>query len=112
MDDDGPRRQTLTPGERSLRARAAAYAMHANGGTNTGPAFAARLRRLEDQVDPGHELPPEERARRTRLAMKAQMAALSLKSLRARSKNKKTTAALGSPAVVRPEVGRGHTPTT
>ena len=58
--------------------------MHSRGGTNTAPAFAARMARLEDLVDPDRNLPPEERARRAHLALKAQMAALGLKASRSR----------------------------
>jgi len=77
---------TLTPAERRVRARVAAFAMHAQGGTNTAPAFAARMRRLEDQVDPERRLPPDERARRVRQALRSQMAALSLRSMRVKNK--------------------------
>jgi hypothetical protein len=40
----------LTASQRSLRARAAAFAMHAQGRTNTGPAIAAQITRFEHQV--------------------------------------------------------------
>lgn len=58
--------------------------MHARGSTNTGPAFAARMRHLEDRVDPDRTLPADERARRAEHALRAQMSALSLKASRAR----------------------------
>jgi hypothetical protein len=97
---------SLTAAERSLRARAAAHALHAQGGTSTKAGTAAFLARFERQVDPAGTLAPDERARRAEHALKAHMSALALKASRARSKNKKTTAALGRPAVVTPEVRR------
>lgn len=77
----------LTPAQRKIRARIAALAMHAQGGTNTRPAYAARVAKLEAQVDPSGSLTPDERARRVRLAMSAEMSRLSLKSSRARSRH-------------------------
>jgi hypothetical protein len=76
----------LSPEQRRLRARAAAYALHAQGGTNTRSAYAARIRKLEDRVDPDRALTVAERARRVDFAMRADMAALALKSSRARRK--------------------------
>jgi len=78
----------LTPQQRSLRARLAAYAMHAQGKTNTGPATIAHLARFERQVDPDGSLPPDERQRRARHALKSYMAALALKASRSRSRAK------------------------
>lgn len=75
---------SLSPAERRLRARVAAYALHAQGGTNTTPAFNARMRRLEDRVDPDRVLLPEERARRVQLQLRSDMSALALKASRAR----------------------------
>ena len=40
----------LSPAERSQRARHAALSVHARGRTNTGPARAAQLALLEQQV--------------------------------------------------------------
>ena len=77
----------LSPTERRLRARAAAFALHAQGGTTTTAAFAARMRKLETQVDPDGSLTPDERARRVRLALRSQMATLSLKASRARGRH-------------------------
>ena len=75
---------TLTPSQRTLRARAAAYALHAQGKTNTGPATVAQLARFERQVDPDGALPPDERARRAEYARKSYMTNLCLKASRAR----------------------------
>ena len=74
----------LTPGERSLRARIAAHALHAKGGTSTAAGTAAFLGRFDRQVDPDGTLPPDERARRAAHARKSYMSTLSLKASRAR----------------------------
>ena len=76
----------LSPAQRSLRARAAAHALHAMGGTSTKAGTAAFLARFERQVDPDRLLTPEERARRAEHARKAYMATLALKASRARSR--------------------------
>lgn len=76
---------TLTPEQRSLRARAGAYALHAQGGTSTRAATAAFLSRFDREVDPAGTLPPDERARRAKFARKAYFAKLALASSRARS---------------------------
>ena len=78
----------LTPNQRTLRARIAAYALHAQGGTSTKSATSAFLARFDAQVDPDSTLTPEERARRAEHARKAYMATLALRSSRARSKKK------------------------
>lgn len=77
---------TLTPEQRSLRARLAAYAMHAQGKTRTGPATEARLRKFETQIDPASQLSPAERRRRALLARRSYMLALSLKASRSHGK--------------------------
>lgn len=74
----------LTPSERRLRARLAALSQHAQGRTNTAAASAAFLSRFEAEVDPTGSLPPEERARRAKLALRAHMARLALISARKR----------------------------
>jgi hypothetical protein len=84
--DGDPVALSLSASERTLRARAAAHALHASGRTNTGPATVAQLSRFERQVDPDGTLPPDERARRARHALIAYMSSLSLKASRARSK--------------------------
>ena len=83
-DDDWPV-LTLTPQQRSLRARQAAIAMHVAGRTNTGPATKAFLDRWERQVDPDGILAPDERARRARMALRAHMLRLAYRSSRARA---------------------------
>jgi hypothetical protein len=75
-----------TPELRSIRARIAAHHLHAQGGTNTGPARAAFLDRFERQVDPDGVLNPEERARRAAHAKTAYFTALALRSAKARRK--------------------------
>src|SRR5271157_2378666 len=77
---------SLTPEQRTLRARIAAHALHAQGGTNTKAATAAFLTRFDRQVDPDAVLPPDERARRAEHARRTYMAALSLKASRARTR--------------------------
>lgn len=77
---------SLTPAQRALRARAAAYALHAQGGTSTKAGTAAFMSRFERVVDPEGVLAPEERARRARLALKAHMTALALKASRKRQR--------------------------
>ena len=76
---------SLSPAQRALRARAAAHALHAQGGTSTKAGTAAFLARFERQVDPDGVLPPEERARRADHARRSYMAGLALKASRARS---------------------------
>lgn len=76
----------LTPDQRILRARIGAYALHAkhDARETTRKARVAFLRRFELEVDPNGTLPAPERERRARAALKAHMAALALKSSRAR----------------------------
>lgn len=78
----------LTPEQRTLRARLAASAQHAQGKTNTAPAREAFERRFLDEVDPDRELPEKERNRRAKHAMNAHMARLALKASRARTAKK------------------------
>lgn len=75
MDTDTPDRRTrahssLTPAQRSQRARIAALARHSrtDGRDATQPAREAFMARFERQVDPDNELAPAERARRAELA--------------------------------------------
>ena len=72
--------------ERSMRARMAAHALHAQGGTNTGPARKAFLDRFDREVDPDGVLDPAERAKRAHHARKAYMIRLAIKSAEARRK--------------------------
>ena len=76
----------LSPTERSLRARLAAYAMHAQHDTRQTSANgrAAFLARFEREVDPDGRLDPEERARRAEQARRAYFARLSLAAAKAR----------------------------
>lgn len=78
----------LTPEQRSLRARMAAHALHAQTDSreHIRPAREAFLRRFEDQVDPDRQLTPEERDRRAHQALKAHMTALAFKSSTARAR--------------------------
>ena len=96
---------TLTATERTLRARAAAHALHAQGGTSTKAGTAAFLARFDRQVDPTGSLPPDERARRADHARKSYMSALALKASRA--KNRKAAGAIASPAAPTTE-GHGN----
>lgn len=75
---------TLTPSERTIRARIAAYSLHAAGGTTTAAASAAFRQRFEDEVDPDRVLPEAVRARRAEQARRAFYQRLALKSAKAR----------------------------
>ena len=76
----------LTPEQRRLRARIAAYALHASHDPRetTKAARDAFMARFERQVDPEGTLPEAERRRRADAAKKAYFNALALKSARAR----------------------------
>ena len=78
----------MTPGERALRGRIGAYSLHAQGGTNTGPARRAFLAKFEAEVDPKGVLSENERQRRAQAARRAYFARLGLKSAKTRAKNK------------------------
>jgi hypothetical protein len=82
----GRRQASLSPAERSLRARLAAYAMHARHDTRRTSANgrAAFLARFEREVDPDGRLDPEERSRRAEQARRAYFARLSLAAAKAR----------------------------
>lgn len=77
---------TLTPQERSLRAKIAAHALHARRDPHdtTAAASAAFLRKFEDEVDPRRELLEEERSRRAEHAMRAYMTRLRFEQVKAR----------------------------
>lgn len=79
---------SLSPSERTLRARLAAHTLHSkvDGREHTAPARAAFLSQFERQVDPAGILPPAERARRAEQAKKAHMTRLALLSAKARSR--------------------------
>jgi hypothetical protein len=78
---------SLTPAQRSLRARIAAHASWANTtdrARRTEAARRAALDRFDRQVDPDQALPPE-RAQRAAHARSAYFAALALRSARKRT---------------------------
>jgi hypothetical protein len=78
---------SLSPAERSLRARLAAHekwARTSNTTAATAPARQAFLDSFERQVDPDGTLTPAERARRAESARKAYYLRLALKSAQAR----------------------------
>src|SRR5215210_6897991 len=64
----------LSASERTLRARAAAFALHASGGTSTAAGTRAFLDRFEREVDPDGVLNPDERAKRAAFARRSSMA--------------------------------------
>jgi hypothetical protein len=74
----------LTPSERSLRAKIASHAMHAqhDSSATTTAGRAAFLQRFLDQVD--ETLPEAERQRRAQHLLKAHMARLALAFAKAR----------------------------
>jgi hypothetical protein len=80
----------LTPAERSLWARAAAYRLHSlyDSSELTAKARAAFRDRFARQVDPDGDLPEAERLRRAECARKAYYAALAAKSAKARRQRK------------------------
>ena len=77
----------LSPAQRVLRARIAAYALHAQRDpkATTAPARAAFLERFERQVDPDRRLSRDERLRRALAARRAYMTRLAFASSRARN---------------------------
>jgi hypothetical protein len=81
---------SLSPEQRSLRARLAAHSLHAQCDSRelTAPARTAFLAGFELQVDPDGKLDPPERARRARHARKAHFTGLALKSAKARAARK------------------------
>ena len=93
-------RDTLSPEERTLRARLAAHAMHAkhDARRTTVKARGAFLTRFEREVDPEGVLNPEERARRAEHALRAHMTRLRLADAKARRiKRDKATASTTRP---------------
>lgn len=80
---------SLTPNDRSLRARIAANARWARGGRAEHGAKirAAQIDRYEKLVDPELRLDPRERARRAQSALTADMQRLALRSARARRRS-------------------------
>lgn len=78
----------LSPEQRSLRARSAAYTRWSR--EDPKPAMAevrkGYFARFEEQVDPDRVLPEQERHRRAQAALHAHMARLALASSKARAK--------------------------
>lgn len=90
-----PAKHGLTPEQRSMRARLAAYALHSkvDGAQHTAPARAKFNERFELEVDPDGLLPPHERQRRADLARRAYFTRLALQSSIARQSKRGTAAA-------------------
>jgi hypothetical protein len=78
----------LTPQERTLRARIAAFSLHAQGGTNTLPARQRFFSRFDREVDPEGVLPEGERQKRAAFARKAYYSKLALRSAQSRRARK------------------------
>jgi hypothetical protein len=78
-------------GQRALRARMAAYAMHATHDprVTTRNAREAFMATFERQVDPDCRLPLPERLRRAEAAKKAYFVGLAIKSAKARGARKR-----------------------
>ncbi len=83
---DNGRQDSNSPAMRALRARLAAFQMHArhDARQTTAKARAAFLARFEREADPGGVLSPQERARRAAYLRSAYFARLALASARAR----------------------------
>ena len=94
------RNEPASQAERSLRARLAAYALHAQRDPRetTANGRAAFLARFDREVDPAGLLEPDERRRRAEQARRAYFTRLALASAKARRAKR---AALGK----RPEGG-------
>ena len=78
----------MTPAGGPVGGRIGAYSLHAQGGTNTGPARTAFLAKFELEVDPEGILAETERQKRAECARKAYFARLGLKSAMTRKKRK------------------------
>lgn len=80
------RRESLTPSERVMRARMAAYMLHAryDPRETTKAARRAFNQRFVDQVDPDRRLPEQERNRRAEAARRAYFTRLAYLSARSR----------------------------
>lgn len=86
----------LTPEERSARARVAAYAMHAQHDPHeiTAAATAAVWAKYRQQADPDHMLDPDERDRRARYLMRADLERRRLDGMKARRRRQEADEAL------------------
>jgi hypothetical protein len=82
----GPGHEPVSRAERSLRARLAAYALHAQRDPRetTANGRAAFLARFDREVDPEGRLEVDERRRRAEQARRAYFARLSLAAVKAR----------------------------
>jgi hypothetical protein len=82
----GPGNEPVSRAERSLRARLAAYALHAQQDPRetTASGRAAFLARFDREVDPEGRLEADERRRRAEQARRAYFARLSLAAVKAR----------------------------
>lgn len=102
----------MTPEQAKLRARKAAYSLHARYDAReiTSGARAAFLRRFEREVDPHLTLTVEERRRRGRYALKAHMTGLALASARARAAGKVTAFDAAASRTPTQSVGRATAP--
>jgi hypothetical protein len=94
--EEGVMPMSMSPAERSLRAKIGAHALHSkyDGTVVTERARAKFMSSFERQVDPEGVLPEAERLRRADHARRAHMAKLALRSARvraARAAGKKTT---------------------
>jgi len=94
--NDSQERRGVTAAERSLRARLAAHALHAQHDPRktTANGRAAFLARFEREVDPDGVLEPEERRRRAEQARRAYFARLSLAAVKARQAKRAAQAQL------------------
>jgi hypothetical protein len=80
---------SLTPSERTLRARMAAHlswAATSDSAARTAPARKGFLARFEREVDPEGKLPEEERRRRAEHAKRAYFLGLAARSAKARKR--------------------------
>src|SRR5262245_48409535 len=64
--------------ERQRLGRLGALTVHARGRTNVGPARAAWLAKIADEVDPDGSLTPDERERRVQYALRIRMTRLAM----------------------------------
>jgi hypothetical protein len=80
------RHESLTPSERVMRSRMAAYLMHARYDSRQTTAASHRtfMTRFVDQVDPEHKLPEPERRRRAEAAKSAYFTRLAYLSAKKR----------------------------
>lgn len=84
---------TLTPEQRSQRARIGALKLHASGKTNTAAARAAFAERFYAGIP--EDLPAAERDRRAAFAKRLYFAELALKSSRVRGARNRKPAPVG-----------------